>query len=330
MTKRFYSGARESSNKLGEAARIKKMEIQKGGKLPLTSTQRYKMMMEAKLAEHQRESRSKNSVVFTPPGAQPVKQVLSYKAQQALKQIAQRKAAKKEKELRRMVPIIPCHYQEGRLDAKGRVWDVANNQVLKVNHKNGKITTLTGWNIGKYKPKSLMNRMMISEAIKKHSPYYMRLRQIQMLQEQERLRQMAEQHQLGLAAQQTLAQMYGLTQDPNAIGGEANAQMDMYQRVGFSANAWGVMSGNVHGSFAENVHGGFADNVWGTASANIWGGIGGGWRTMRGPRIWGSGSANQKNYLKPLIAIFTSFFNTRSTRRALNAARTGGNAGGRR
>lgn len=327
MTKRFYSGARDTSSSAGQASKMKKLEIQKGGKLPITSAQRYKMMMEAKLEDARKQSRSKNKSVFTPPGAKPVTSALSHKAEQALKEIAQRKAAKKEKELRRMVPIVPCNYQDGRLDAKGRIWDVANNQVLKINHKTGKVSTMGGWTIVKYKPKSLMNRLAISEAIKKHSPYHIKLRQMQMLQEQERLRMIQMEGQMGLAAQQTLAQLYGGgAQDPN--NPEAQHQLDMYQRLGANANAWGVTSGNVHGTFAENVHGGFADNVWGSASTNVWGGIGGGWRRGTGLRVWGSGSASQKNYLKPIFAFFASFFNTRGTRGAFRSGGTGG--GGRR
>jgi hypothetical protein len=326
MTKRFYSGARDSSSSAGAASKMKKLEIQKGGKLPITSAQRYKMMVEAKLEDARAQSSGKSKTVFTPPGAKPITRTLSHKAEQALKEISQRKAAKKEKELRRMVPIVPCNYQDGRLDAKGKIWDVANNQTLKINHKTGKVTTMGGWTIGKYKPKSLMNRMMINDAIKKHSPYHIRLRQIQMLQEQERLRMLQMEGQMGLAAQQTLAQLYGNgMQDPN--NPEAQQHMDMYQRMGANANAWGVMSGNVHGTFAENVHGGMADNVWGTASANVWGGIGGGWKGMRGPRIWNSGAHNQKNYLKPVFAFFASFFNFRGTRGAFRNGRTGG--GGR-
>ncbi len=331
MTKRFYSGARETSGSAGAASKMKKLEMQKGGKLPITSSQRYQMMMDAKMEEARKENSGKSKSVFTPPGAKKSTRALSERAEQALKEIAQRKAAKKEKELRRMVPIVPTHYQEGRLDAKGRIWDIANNQTLKINPKTGKITTMMGWSIGKYKPKSLMNKMMISEAIKKHSPYYIKLRQMQMLQEQERLREMQIAHAagdsnaMGLAGQAMLAQLYGGIDPNNPDAANHPHNLDMYQRFGATANAWGVMSGNVHGTFAENVHGGFADNVWGTASSNVWGGIGGGWGAQRGMRIWNTGSVEQKNYLKPLIAFFTSFFNLKGTH---NAFRNGGGSSG--
>lgn len=322
MTKRFYSGTRDNSRKMGEAARLKRMEIERGGKLPLTSQERYRHILKKKLEESQANAAS-SKPLFQLPGTKAPERKMSKKAEQALKEIAQRKAAKEEKALRQMVVVQPRTFSDaGRIDAKGQAYDLGNNLTLKVDRKTGKIKTMGGWAVGKYSPKKkFRTNMIITDSLKKHGAYFIQQKRLQMLQEQQRLAELTMQGNniygapaSGLASQIYLEQHYG----DGGMDGHGNKITDpnLTNRVGAAnVNAWGAMSNNVHGTFADNTWGGMVDNVWGGVNNNIWGGIGGSaWGTgsggfsRRGWKIWGSGAPGQKNWLKPLGALFVGLF----------------------
>lgn len=325
MTRRFYSGARGGTKKLGEAARLTRLEMEKGGKLPMSTQDRYKRILKKKL-EESREKASASKPLFQLPGTAPMQRKMSKRAEQALKEIAARKAAKEEQELRRSVIVQPRHFSDaGRIDAKGNAYDLGNNLTLKVDLKTGTIKTSTGWTVGKYKAKNkYMTNMLITDALKKHGAYFIQQRRLQLLQEQQRQAELAMQglsiygvpNNQGLASQMFLDQ-YGNTDIHGSDTYDARNDALSSQRAAAAAvGAWGAMSNNVHGTYADNAWGGMMDNVWGGVNNNIWGGIGGSsWGSgssrawsHRPWKIWGSGAPGQKNWLKPLGALFVGLF----------------------
>ncbi len=323
-TTRLFTGARGPNSTIGEAARLKKWEIMKGGSIAMSSNERYKHIMTKKIAEFQQKSRTNTRQGFE----------LSTRARQALEDIAKRKAMKEEKAMRQMVVIKPRNYGElGNLDAKGRVYDQAGNIVLKINRKNGKINTMGGMTIGKYRAKRMGTHGLIKDGIVKFSPYHIKLRQ---MMAQQQLQQMYNANGYNPS---TAASVYGYGDEDasavniygkNSTGYEAESVSPVYgrsphQRGGsVGVNGWGVMSNNVLGMFAEDTWGNFRDNVWGGTHNNVWGGLGddgslwsgngsGAWGKSRGAGIWGSsgtggvwgssggrrifGTGNGKNYL---------------------------------
>lgn len=335
-TKRFFSGARDNTRR-GEAFMMKKWEIMKGGKLPLTNAERYKRILKKKTQEHLAKAQANQRHGFMLPGAKAgAGRTVSKKTEQALKEIARRKALKEEKEMRQMVVVKPKRYYDskgyfGRTDAKGNVYDEMENIVLKVDLKKGKVKTLTGWSLGKYRPKKMMHTYWMGEWVRKFSPYHIKLRQLELQ------RQVAAMYaaNLGAAGMVTVHGMAAASavdmHVTDAHGNTSEAMLQTGQRTNLGVTAWGVMSSNVHGTFGENVHGGFADNVWGRASTNIWGGIGdtGGVWGSPGRKIWGSGSTTQKNYIGiwgGLVASLMGFHSKRAQRLGREASATLRNA----
>lgn len=328
MTKRFYTGARSSGKTMGEAARLKRLEIEKGGKLPFTPQERYRRILKEKMAESRKEAAGKKPS-FNLPGAIPLDRKMSKKTEEALRQISMRKAMKEEKALRKMVVVQPRIFSDaGRIDAKGNAYDLGNNLTLKVDRKTGKIKTQTGWTVGKYSnKKKFMTNMLLTENLKKHGAYFLQQKRLQMLQEQARLAALQEEatRSFNMASQIFLDQHYGTGSD--AHGNQLNNGLTGVRGNQANVSAWGVMSGNVHGTFAENAWGGMADNVWGGVNNNVWGGMGGSaWGSHRGWKIWGSGKPGQKNYLKPLGALFVGFFGI-GMGKGLGRLRLGGRSG---
>lgn len=339
QTTRFFSGAR-MGHKGGEASRMKKMEIMKGGKLAFTPAERYQRLIRKKIEEHNAKAQANPRNSFMLPGAASATKNISRKAQQAIAEISKRKAIKEEKELRQMVVIKPKRYYDnqgyfGRVDAKGQVFDEMENLVLRVDRKKGRVKTVNGFPLGKYKPKSWSHTSWMRDWITKNSPYHHRLRQMEL--------------------QRQVAAMYGMTTMASSVYGAANIDVTVVDVHGQSLHgddirlqnasrnnlgitAWGVVSNNIHGTFGDNVHGTFSDNVWGRASTNIWGGIGdagGVWGKPGARRIWGTGNPNQKNYIAAAFWGLASLFGIggrlaarRNARTASAAARSSG--GGRR
>lgn len=316
---RYFSGGREAS-RIGAASQIMKIEIMKKGKLP--SKDRYKQILKKKFEEHKKEALGPRLQGFSLPGSFKEVKQLSKRAEQTLQQIAQKKAKKEAKALRKMVIIEERKFYNGHLTKKGKIYDIAGNLVGEVNAKNGKMATTTGWSLGKYKPKSYMTNLAIQGAINQYSPYFINLRK----------QQMAGAGQawdpasggIGLGSQEVI-NVYGApTNTPqNVYGADISAP-----RQNVAMTSWGVRSDNAWGTFTDNTWGTFADNVWGGNSSDVWGGIGtpSGWGS-RGPHVWGTGSG--KNFLRGITNFMAAFFGlstkkNRETLRRLNAAtRTG-------
>lgn len=295
---RFFNSGRDLS-KRGPAAEQMRFEMEKKGKLP--STERYKRIMQKKLEEHrQKAMMGKGNSPFSLPGSMKHERVLSKRAEQTLKEISARKARKEAQAMRKMVVIQPRTYHNGQVTRKGQIYDVAGNVVGEINSKNGKMTTYTGMPLGRYKPKSLMTDLTIQEGINKYSPYFIKMRQMQMLQHQ------------GVDSVNVHGSMLP---DVINVWGNASHEGQDGQSRGFAMarqnvgmTAWGAMSDNVLGTFTDNTWGTMADNVWGGTNNNIWGGIGdsGSLWSWRGFHVWGTGSG--RNYLKSVTSFITAFF----------------------
>lgn len=301
-TKRYFSGTRSgSTGQMGEAAKLKRMEMMRGGKLPLTGADRYKMLMEKKLDDHRAKAVQNPRTTFMLPGARAGDKQLSKSAEMALKEVARRKAAKEEKKMRQMVVIKPREYSDNlgffaRIDKRGNIYDHVGNLVLKVDAKKGKVKTMGGMVLGKYNPKGGMAHVTwMREWINKNSPYHIRLRQLELQRQMQLMYDMNGTQALNIMPQS----IYGGSHEGD---GSASGQ-----RNNLGVGAWGVMSNNVHGTFGDNVYGTFSDNVWGTAYSNIWGGIGDGASLYgKGRNIWNSGRPGQKNYIAAGFSILAA------------------------
>jgi hypothetical protein len=303
----------------GVAGDIMRFEIQKNGKLP--AADRYKLILKKKMEENKKALDQKTKSSFSIFNVKEARK-MSKKAEDALKQVAARKAAKEAKAMRQMVVVQPRTYPTGTLDRKGQIFDVAGNIVAKVNTKNGKISTLTGWGLGKYKPKSIMTDLLVQDTISKFSPYFIQQRKLQMLQ------QSANVH--GTPMDEVI-NVYGRTAAPadGAAGdGIYSTPGAMGPRQNIGATAWGARSDNVWGTYADNAWGQSADNVWGGNSTDVWGGVGvGGLWGQKGPNIWGTG--NGRNYLRGISSFIMALFGlsnkeNREKLRGLRASRTSG------
>ncbi len=326
-TIRHFSGSREPGKK-SIAKEILQLEAQKKGKLP--AQMRYKLIFKRR----QEEAKEKAMKSMTQAGASGSGNLvtgrkMSARAEQALKEISMKKAAKEQKKLRKMVIVQPQNFSNGHIDKKGQIFDIAGNMVGRVNTKNGRMSLTSGWTIGKYKPKSYMTKLLIEDAINKHSPYFIKQRQMAM-------------------QQAAMSNVHGSYIDPNVInvhGMSAQAAMlggGMYGNVGQhdygvhgrdenaphslgsqgAVTAWGAMSSNVHGTFSGNVHGTLADNVHGTVNSDVWGSVSGNslWG-QKGVRMYGTGSG--VNYLNGLTKWILGIFGyqSKAAREALRQQR---------
>lgn len=311
-TSRFYSGSRALGTS-NEATKMLKKHLMRG--IKLNGTERYRLIMKQRMEEHKKKAFGdrRMSGGFKLPGTLKQAMQMSHRAEMALREMAQKKAAKEEKELRKRVEVVPRFYPNGgRLDARGRIFSAQDQPILYVRKKDGRILTTGGMSVGRYKPKSKFNDSRVQMLIDRYTP----------------------------KPKPVLGQW-----DP-AIGGVgmqmqdmptvwSNGEADSFQRLGMAANvnAWGIMSENTWGTFSNNAWGTVAENVWGTTNNNVWGGYGGNpygsgsgsWR-----RFWGTGMAGQKNYLKKPFKLLLSVFGIGRVRSA-GSGRSGGNGarGGR-
>ncbi len=328
-TIRHFSGSRGAA-KPSVAKEILKIEIQKKGKLP--AQMRYKMIFKRR-QEEMKEKAVKESTQANLNSASSMvsRRKMSSKAEQALKEVAMKKAAKEAKALRQMVVIQPRNFYNGSLNKKGFIYDIAGNVIGKVNSKNGAMTTNMGWAIGKYKPKSYMTRLLIEQAIDKHSPYFIRQRLL-----------LAQQQALaggvhGAPFDPNVMNVHGISAQASMLGGGAYGHHEHNDNYGVHGRddinspnlgsnaaftAWGGVSNNVWGGMSGNVHGTMADNVFGTANADVWGAVGGGgmWG-VKSVRLYGTGSG--ENHLtgitKWILGIFG--YQSKAAREAVRQSR---------
>lgn len=339
---RFFSGGREGGgNKDSLAREILKIEKQKGGKL--SSQERFKLIMQRKMAESKKVA------------SQNGQKHMSKKAQEALKQVAMKKAAKEQKIMRQSVIVQKKMFNNGMVQKNGKIMDIAGNQIGQINKKNGKMTSVGGAAIGQYKANSRSVNAAIMGAIDKYSPYYINLRKMQQMQAQgldpktglplnqdvmdvhgNRMNAQAAMHggnyQAGMASAMMMQQMEAkLDKGVHGYvggGGAESTDDTIHGRMPVTGTAWGAMSNNVWGTFSDNVHGTSGDNVWGTFSTDIWGGVGGDPWGGRKVRIWGTGDG--VNHIKKLTNAIRKLFGrpNKATLKAFNAFRKAGGRSG--
>jgi hypothetical protein len=311
---RFFSGSRDL-NKGSVAREILKLEMEKGGKL--TSQERFKLIMRRKMAESKKtvSNGNKNG------------RKMSAKAENALKQVAAKKAAKEQKILRQSVIVDKKIFANGMVTKAGKVFDTAGNQIAVINKKNGKMSTNGGTALGMYKNKDRRTQAILVDAINKHSPYFMNLRKMQAMQAA------GLDPKTGRPLNEDVINVHGSRGGPSAamLGGDYRSTASMYFDMGnggqsanhfaadkpmffegvdgprtISNTAWGAMSNNVWGTFGENVWGGSGDNVWGTHNSDIFGNAGFALWGNKGPNIWGTG--NGVNHLKSVGNMLRKLF----------------------
>lgn len=328
-TIRHFTGSRETG-KQSIAKEILLIEMQKKGKLP--AEMRYKMIFKRRMQEAREKAAheygKKNSA--NPSGSMVATRKQSTRAEQALREMAMKKAAKEQKKLRKMVIVQPQNFSNGSINKKGQIFDIAGNMIGQVNTKNGNITASNGWGIGKYKAKSYMTKLQIEQAINKYSPHFIKMRQMA-------AQQMAmggvhggytdpnvmNVHGVSAAGAMLGGGMYGnldagdrgvFGRDENAMTGATGSNGAVTSWGAMSNNAWGTFSGNVHGTMADNVHGTVNSDVWGGVSGNsLWGG--------RGVRMYGTGSG--VNHLTALTKFVLGLFGyqSKSAREAVRQQR---------
>jgi len=336
-TIRHFTGSRDIRKK-SIAREIMMLESQKKGKLP--AEMRYKLIFKRKQEEAKEKAMAAAAGKEVGHNGKLVgARKMSDRAEQALKEMSMKKAAKEQKKLRRMVIVEAQNFSNGSINKKGQIFDIAGNMIGQVNLKHGGMSATSGWTIGKYKPKSYMTKLLIEQAINKYSPYFIQQRKLQ-------------QQAAGMSS------VHGSFQDPNVMnvqGVSAQAAMlgGMYGSLhggdrgvhghdenhpgwgaqGATGNitAWGAMSNNAWGTYSGNVHGTTADNVHGTMNADVWGGVGGNsmWG-VRGVRLYGTGSG--KNHLdgitKRILGMFG--YQSKAARTAMREARMAALSGGGR
>jgi len=173
---------------MGAASEMMRLEITKKGKLP--AAERYKRIVAKKMEENKQKALgAAYKKPFSLSGKMQIGK-MGARAEQALKEIALKKARKLAKDERKMVIVEARNFHNGHITKKGEIYDIAGNVIGKVNTKNGSIVSNTGWGIGKYKPKSMFTNTVITDAINKYSPYYINLRRQQMLEQQMAMAQM--------------------------------------------------------------------------------------------------------------------------------------------
>lgn len=326
---RFFSGGRDTK-KVSVAREILKLEMEKGGKLD--PKERFKLIMKRKMEEHQQQV-----ALAKPKNGKP----MSLKAQQALKQVAAKKAAKDAKIMRQSVIVEKKIFSNGIVQKNGKVFDVAGNQIAVINKKNGRMTTNGGSALGQYKAKDRRTQAILVDAINKYSPYYMNLRKMQAMQAA------GLDPRTGLPLNQEVINVHGAAAAMHGGNYQAPSNhFDMGARPGENPNffsqgqnmyfdgvdgprsvastAWGAMSNNVWGTYGENVWGSTGDNVWGSQNSDIFGNAGFSLWGARGPNIWGTG--NGVNHLRAVGTLIRKLFGrvNKQTVAAVRQARSGG------
>jgi len=195
-TPRFFSGSRDSGGRSGSTANtvstMMRAQLKKDKKINFAEINKKLLqnkLMEAKLKAMSGEKNSAPSMVggrAAPPAAGK-----SGRSQAIIQMVMQREKMKAEKAARKAVSVEAARFVNGKIDTKGRIYDLAGNLVGKVNLKNGQMSTNYGQSIGIYKAKSYMTKMAIEQAIVKNSPFLINQRLQMEKKRQELLQQEA-------------------------------------------------------------------------------------------------------------------------------------------
>lgn len=150
--------------------------IKKGSKKPQQShDERYQKIYKDKLSEVRNNAMKGAKYTFNLPGTDPSEaQQLSKGAQEIIAKIAEKKAKREEKKLKRadVVKVTPKYFmgpQGGRIDSKGYIFDSAGQWIMTVDKKTGKIKNRrNGCTVGKYNPNDNFSEHRLTELIAQH------------------------------------------------------------------------------------------------------------------------------------------------------------------
>lgn len=195
-TPRFFSGSRSSSGTGNSSvSAMIRAQLKKDKKVNFAEINKKLLqnkLMEAKLSVLSGEKKAPQSMVGG--RAAPPTEGKSKRSEAIIKMVMQREKMKAEKAARKAVNVEAARFVNGKIDSKGRIYDVAGNLVAKVNVKNGQMTTNYGQSIGVYKAKSYMTKVAIEQAIVKNSPFLINQRAQMEKKRQEQIQQEAAAH----------------------------------------------------------------------------------------------------------------------------------------
>lgn len=244
------SGKRAGGGKGGRqdssvASRIIRDTIRKGGRI---NEETFKKIVQAKLKEARNNSMNK---LMDAKMAGNRRSANAQKSIDMMKEMYEANDAKKEA---KEVVIVSRRYHNGKIDDKGRIFDVAGNMVGKVNVKNGQIMSINGDYVGKYASKSGKVYGQITDMIEKTSPYLLNQREVlrkQKIEDEE-------------AAVSRAAGSGGL------FGGSGHKiELDVWSRT--PTNVFGNVQTDVWGRPVADVWGKTTSDSWGNAQVDMWG-----------------------------------------------------------
>ncbi len=235
---RSFTGSRDGSTSTSNVSlRIVRETLSKGGRI---NEDTFKKIVKAKLMEARMNMANKPAVknsMFGSGGT--VKR--SEKAQKAVDMMNQARRAKELRRANKEVVILARRFTNGKIDQKGRIYDVAGNIVAKVNIKNGAISDINGQHIGIYKAKSQAVVNSIQDAINRVSPYFANQRAA-ILQQRKFEAESAE---------------------------NSGAQLDVWSRT--PTDAWGRVATDIWGRPKSDIWGRTQRDMWGNQQVDAWG-----------------------------------------------------------
>lgn len=226
------------------ASKIIRDTIRQGGRI---NEETFKKIVQAKLKEARTNSMNKlMDAKMAQNGGR------SANAQKSIEMMNEMYAAQDSKKEAKEVIIVARRFHNGKIDEKGRIFDIAGNMVAKVNVKNGVMISINGEFIGKYASKGGKTYGAITDAIEKSSPYLINQRQVLLKQKQDE----DEERVKG-------------SSDSGGSGWGSKISLDIWSKT--PTNAWGNVETDVWGRPAANVWGKTASDSWGNSQVDAWG-----------------------------------------------------------
>lgn len=147
--------------------------LKRGSKRPgdQDPQERYNEIYKEKVKELRDKAMKGAKYTFQLPGTDASQcQQLSKGAQEIIEKIAEKRAKREEKKMKKadMIKITAKHFtgvQGGRIDARGQVFDSAGQVVMTVDKKTGKIKHRNGNTVGKYNPGCTYSEHRLAELV---------------------------------------------------------------------------------------------------------------------------------------------------------------------
>ena len=168
MPKQFQSKNSPNSAKAQFMNALKRGSKKPGAQDP---QERYNEIYKEKVKELRREAMKGAKYTFQLPGTDPTSaQQLSKGAQEIISKIAEKRAKRDEKRMKKAdkIKITPKHFsgnQGGRIDNRGQIFDSAGQHIMTVDKKTGQIKHRNGNTVGKYNPGCTYSEHRLCELI---------------------------------------------------------------------------------------------------------------------------------------------------------------------